>query len=113
MAAYSANLVGKSKNSEKPIEQKEVDIKLSFRQAVLIEVLNPKTALFFLAFLPQFVQHNGYPVSIQLLTLGSTFALIGILYTFVLVLLSNAIGKKLFSKKSKDSKWMGKVIGLV
>lgn len=106
-------LIGRSKNSENPIEQKEVNIKRSFRQAVLIEVLNPKTALFFLAFLPQFVHHNSYPVSIQLLTLGLTFVLLSVLYTVLLVLLSNAIGKKFFSKKRKDSKWMRKVIGLV
>jgi len=105
-------LIRKSKN-EKPNVQNEVNIKLTFRQAVLIEVLNPKTALFFLALLPQFVQHNGHPVFIQLLTLGLTFVLLSILYTTLLVLLSSAIGKKLFTKKNKDLKWMGKVIGLV
>jgi len=106
-------LIRKSKKNEKPNEQNEVNIKLTFRQAVLIEVLNPKTALFFLALLPQFVQHNGHPVFIQLLTLGLTFVLLSILYTTLLVLLSSAIGKKLFTTKNKDLKWMGKVIGLV
>jgi threonine/homoserine/homoserine lactone efflux protein len=106
-------LIAKSKNNEKPIEQKEVNNKHSFRQAVLIEVLNPKTALFFLAFLPQFVHHNGYPVFFQLLTLGLTFVILSISYTTLLVLLSSVIGVKFFSKKSKGSKWMGKFIGLV
>ncbi|MES9683407.1 LysE family transporter [Gottfriedia acidiceleris] len=106
-------IIKKSKNSKKSTEQKEVNSKLSFRQAVLIEVLNPKTALFFLALLPQFVQHNGHPVFIQLLTLGLTFVLLSILYTTLLVLLSSVIGKKIFSKKTKGPKWMGKAIGLV
>ncbi|PEJ59168.1 lysine transporter LysE [Bacillus sp. AFS002410] len=106
-------LIRKTKKSEKTKVQKEVNTKLSFRQAVLIEVLNPKTALFFLALLPQFVQHNGHSVFIQLLTLGITFVILSILYTTSLVLLSSLIGNKFFNKNSNSSKWMGKTIGLV
>ncbi|QKE72382.1 LysE family translocator [Arthrobacter citreus] len=106
-------LIRKTKKSEKAKVQKEINTKLSFRQAVLIEVLNPKTALFFLALLPQFVQHNGHSVFIQLLTLGMTFVILSILYTTSLVLLSSLIGNKFFNKNSNSSKWMGKTIGLV
>ena len=42
----------------------------AFRQAVIIEILNPKTALFFLAFLPQFVSADGFAIPLQLLLLG-------------------------------------------
>jgi len=42
----------------------------AFRQGMLTEVLNPKTALFFLTFLPQFVQPERGPVAPQLLVLG-------------------------------------------
>ncbi|MFB7141946.1 LysE family translocator [Gottfriedia sp. NPDC056225] len=106
-------LIRKTKKSEKAKVQKEINTKLSFRQAVLIEVLNPKTALFFLALLPQFVQHNGHSVFIQLLTLGMTFVILSILYTTSLVLLSSLIGNKFFNKNSNSSKWMEKTIGLV
>ncbi|PEL14386.1 LysE family translocator [Bacillus sp. AFS017336] len=106
-------LIRKTKKSEKAKVQKEVNTKLSFRQAILIEVLNPKTALFFLALLPQFVQHNDHSVFIQLLTLGITFVILSILYTTSLVLLSSLIGNKFFNKNSNSSKWMGKTIGLV
>ena len=43
----------------------------AFRQGVVTEVLNPKTALFFLTFLPQFTQPGHGPVWLQMLVLGA------------------------------------------
>ncbi len=40
------------------------------RQGILVEILNPKTALFFLAFIPQFVNYESSDITIQLLILG-------------------------------------------
>jgi len=45
----------------------------AFRQSILVEVLNPKTALFFVAFLPQFVDPAAaLPVPVQFVILGAT-----------------------------------------
>lgn len=47
-----------------------------YRRGVLMNVLNPKVALFFLAFLPQFA-HPGYgPVGVQMLLMGCVFTLL-------------------------------------
>ena len=46
-------------------------------QGVLVNLLNPKTALFFLAFLPQFVDPSRGRATLQILELGVLFALMG------------------------------------
>jgi threonine/homoserine/homoserine lactone efflux protein len=51
-----------------------------FWQGCLSNVLNPKVALFFLAFLPQFVDPNLGNVSLQMFLLGLSFTLLGVLW---------------------------------
>ncbi|HEX6075581.1 MAG TPA: LysE family translocator [Micromonosporaceae bacterium] len=50
-----------------------------FTQGVVVNVLNPKTAIFFLAFLPQFVDPSRGPVPVQLAVLGGLFLALGVL----------------------------------
>jgi RhtB (resistance to homoserine/threonine) family protein len=106
------SLLEKTQKQVKSAEKKE-NASVSFRQALLIELLNPKTSLFFLAFLPQFVRPDGPPVVYQLLSLGLVFVLMSILYTSLLALLASSLGNKLFFKNSKISRWQGKVVGTI
>lgn len=58
-------------------DQPGVSVRRSFTQGVVVNVLNPKVALFFLSFLPQFIRpENGRP-AVQALVLGLVFVGIG------------------------------------
>ena len=82
----------------------------AFRQAVLTEVLNPKTALFFLAFLPQFVRPENGSVMLQLMTLGIVFVLLGLFSTVVFAVSAGRLGTFL-RRNPSVVKWQGKVVG--
>lgn len=49
----------------------------AFVQGIVVNVLNPKVALFFLSYLPQFVDRNAGPAWLQVLILGCVFVAIG------------------------------------
>jgi len=82
----------------------------AFRQAVLAEVLNPKTALFFLAFLPQFVDPSAGAVALQLAVLGVIFVALGLLSTVVFALGAGSLGAFL-RRNPVVLRWQGKVVG--
>ncbi|WP_421593099.1 LysE family translocator [Shinella sp. M27] len=64
----------------------------AFAQSVTVEILNPKTAIFFLAFLPQFVDSGaGLPIWMQLAILGTVVNLIFTFADVVSVLLADVI----------------------
>jgi len=82
----------------------------AFRQAVLAEVLNPKSAMFFLAFLPQFVRPENGAVALQLAILGLLFVAMGLLSTVVVALFSGSVGRFL-RRNPAVQRWQGKVVG--
>jgi threonine/homoserine/homoserine lactone efflux protein len=63
-----------------------------FWQGVLSNVLNPKIAIFFLAFLPQFVDKGSSLVTLQMVILGLTFACFGLCFLLMVGYSSGAIG---------------------
>jgi threonine/homoserine/homoserine lactone efflux protein len=64
-----------------------------FGQAFLVNVLNPKTALFFLAFLPQFVDSSLGGVPLQVILLGAILASLGTTSDCTYALLAGRVGK--------------------
>jgi threonine/homoserine/homoserine lactone efflux protein len=69
-----------------------------FWQGVLTEVLNPKTALFFLAFIPQFVDHSA-PVIPQFLTLGAISVLLNTTADIAVVLAAAQLERRMRGSK--------------
>ncbi len=85
----------RSRNQELLAEHETARPRHAFRQGVLTEVLNPKTALFFLSFIPQFVNvHLGHTVA-QFLILGLISVSLNKAADLVVVLLAAPLGRKL------------------
>lgn len=63
-----------------------------FRQGVIVNIFNPKTALFFFAFLPQFVNAERGSVTLQILFLGGLFTTMAICTDSIYALLAGRLG---------------------
>jgi threonine/homoserine/homoserine lactone efflux protein len=86
-----------------------------YAEGVLVNVLNPKTALFFLAFLPQFVDASR-PVAPQVLVLGGIFQTLAFLTDSSYALLAGAAARLIRSRRGsvRLGRWLsgGVYIGL-
>jgi len=73
--------------------REERSLRSIFAQGVLVNLLNPKTALFFLAFLPQFVDPARGHATLQIFELGVLFALMGWMSDSVWALVSGTFAE--------------------
>lgn len=84
----------------------------AFRQGILIDILNPKVAIFFMAFLPQFIRKDHGSVPFQLLYLGLIIVVIAIIVEVIYVLVASKLIEKVRGSK-KITMWIDRSIGTV
>lgn len=74
-----------------------------FRAGLLSNVLNPKVALFFLAFLPQFVAPDAESRVLSFLFLGALFMFNGMLWCLILVWSASAMSRRLRQRRNSGT----------
>jgi threonine/homoserine/homoserine lactone efflux protein len=81
-----------------------------YRQGILTNVLNPKVALFFLAFLPQFIEPSSGSEPTAFLILGLTFIFNGTIWCLLVAWFASAFSRGLRRRRSTGA-WLKRVAG--
>ena len=95
-------------NPQKAVESSEA--KSVFFQGMLICALNPKVAIFFMAFLPQFVVDGAGPISWQLWLHGALLIVLSLLLQSPLIILGSRIASALRENQSIQT-WLDRCLG--
>ncbi|MET8861668.1 LysE family translocator [Nonomuraea sp. NPDC004580] len=88
-------LMRRGSTGDTPVELPVQTRRRLFWEGFVVNVLNPKTAIFFLAFLPQFVHPEAGPVGPQILLLGLLWVVLGVASDGAYALLSSALAGRL------------------
>lgn len=95
-----------------PNEALKVSAWKAYKQGVLVDILNPKVAIFFMAFLPQFIRDGQGTVPMQLLYLGLLVVAVAVIVEVIYVLLASKLTAKVRSSK-RISVLLDKIVGTV
>ncbi len=88
------------------LQQNEENVKPLIRKGFLMNILNPKVSLFFIAFFPQFVTADGFHIALQMIILGLIFMLQAMLIFSSISLLSGRLSKYVRNPRFwKVTKW--------
>ena len=112
-AVYLFYLAYKAIKEKKPTlnfglqsEDNETKFSLLIKKGFLMNILNPKVSLFFIAFLPQFITTNGINITIQMIILGLIFMIQAFLIFSSISILSNNLTKYVSNPRFwKITKW--------
>lgn len=85
--------------------------KQNFISGVINNVLNPKVALFVLAFFPQFIKREYISSPAPFIFLGTTYAILGLTWLLILTLFASAFSKKLSNNKRANT-WINRLSGI-
>ncbi|MEY2168709.1 MULTISPECIES: LysE family translocator [unclassified Rhodanobacter] len=100
------------RHARAPTQTRGTGFAAAFRQGMLTNVLNPKVALFYLAFLPQFVSLHAAHPQLGLLVLGASFIGTGLTWSLVLAMAGGRI-HRLLQRRPQVGQWMDRVCGIV
>lgn len=87
------------------IDREPRTLRRLYAQGVVVNTLNPKTALFIFALLPQFVDPNRGRVWVQVLVLGLTLCTLGLISDGTYALVAGSIADRL--RRSRAQRWIG------
>jgi threonine/homoserine/homoserine lactone efflux protein len=77
------------------VDVKETDVSLLYKRGIVMNILNPKVSLFFLAFLPQFVSTGAGNVPLQMVILGVIFLIQALVVFFLVSIFAGFIGSRI------------------
>jgi threonine/homoserine/homoserine lactone efflux protein len=109
LAWLGIGLLLQKSSSAPEVERSGAGLAASFRQGMLTNLLNPKVAIFFLAFVPQFVDGSAADAKVGVLLLSLTFVTTGTIWCLVLALVGAHLGR--FLRGGSAATWLRRVCG--